>query len=266
MKHARRPRSIPRVRSPVVDEMSPTTVSRTRRGRAGRYTERQIQHIDKRAGELSTDEVNNSVKQQLSVQGPRAHAQPKQRTRYHHSLRCHGQGAENVRLVVRHTCTGQFFMCPCVKLGCCTHDIERDLSRAARAPLSRLTVSCGFYFGKNANPTAFIGLVCVSVTTTRACLPRTRHHCNRRPHCSHRRRDREDGFTKFMCYSFGSQHSGTCTRQHSCVLVLLGWIPKHVREHVMAIHAVWKVLQTQRGLICFATKFTCNFHCMAKLF
>ena len=32
----------------------------------------------------------------------------------------------------------------------------------------------------------------------------------------------------------GSQCSGTCTRQHSCVLVLSGWIPRHVREHAVA--------------------------------
>ena len=84
---------------------------------------------------------------------------------------------------------------------------------------------------------SFTCLVCVSVTTTRACPPRTRHHCNRLPHCCHRRSDRENGFAKLMCYSFGNQHSGTCTRQHSCVFVLFGWVPKHVREHVMAIHA-----------------------------
>ena len=31
------------------------------------------------------------------------------------------------------------------------------------------------------------------------------------PQCSHRWSDREEGLTKLMCYSFGSQHSGTCT-------------------------------------------------------
>ena len=46
--------------------------------------------------------------------------------------------------------------------------------------------------------------------------------------------DHEDGVTKLMCYSFGSHHSGTYTRQQSCVLPLSGWIPKHVREHAVA--------------------------------
>ena len=121
---------------------------------------------------------------------------------------------------------------------------------------------CGFTSARTRIRWSFTCLVCVSVTTTRACPSRTRHHCNRRPHCSHRRSDCEDGFTKLLCYSFGSQHSGTCTRQHSCVFVLFGWIPKHVREHVMAIHAGRKMLQTQRGLICFAT----NVHLQFSLY
>ena len=53
----------------------------------------------------------------------------------------------------------------------------------------------------------------------RPCPSRTRHHC------SHRRSDREDRFTKLMC---------TCTGQYSCVFVLFGWVPKHVREHALA--------------------------------
>ena len=36
------------------------------------------------------------------------------------------------------------------------------------------------------------------------------------------------------CKLFGSQHSGTCTRHHSCVFVLFGWVPKHVRGHALA--------------------------------
>ena len=46
--------------------------------------------------------------------------------------------------------------------------------------------------------------------------------------------DHEDRLTQSMCYSFGGQYSGTCARQHSCALVLSGWIPKHVREHAVA--------------------------------
>ena len=49
------------------------------------------------------------------------------------------------------SCTRQFAMCPCVELGCCTHDIERALSRTARAPLS-LDGKWRIYFGKKANP------------------------------------------------------------------------------------------------------------------
>ena len=130
-----------------------------------------------------------------------------------------------------------------------------------RLSVARWRAGCGFTSARTRIRWSFTCLVCVSVTTTRACPPRTRHHCNRRPHCSHRRSDCEDGFTKLMCYSFGSQHSGTCTRQHSCVFVLFGWIPKHVREYVMAIHAGRKMLQ----LICFTTMFTCHFHCICKL-
>ena len=37
-----------------------------------------------------------------------------------------------------------------------------------------------------------------------------------------------------MCFTFGSQHSGTCTRQRSCVVVLSGWVPNDVREHAVA--------------------------------
>ena len=126
------------------------------------------------------------------------------------------------------------FSCPCVEFGCCTHDIERALSGAARALLCRLTVSCGKTSARARIRWSFTCLVCVSVTATRACPPRTQHHCNRLPHCSHPWSDHEDGFTKLMCYSFGCQHSGTCTRQHSCIFVLFGLVPKHVREHAVA--------------------------------
>ena len=79
------------------------------------------------------------------------------------------------------------FSCPCVKLGCCTHDIERALSGAARALLCRLTVSCGFTSARARIRLSFTCLVCVSVTATRPCPSRTRHHSNSRPHCRHRR-------------------------------------------------------------------------------
>ena len=42
------------------------------------------------------------------------------------------------------SCTRQFFMCPCIKLGCCTHGVERVLSSAARAPLCPQMAGCGF--------------------------------------------------------------------------------------------------------------------------
>ena len=73
-------------------------------------------------------------------------------------------------------------------IGCCTHDVERALSSAARAPLCRLTVSCGFTSARTRIRWPFTCLICVSVTATRPCPPRTRHHCNRRHHCGHRRR------------------------------------------------------------------------------
>ena len=149
------------------------------------------------------------------------------------------------------------FSCPCVQLGCCTHDIERALSGAARAPLCRLTVSCGFTSARARIRRSFTCLVCVSVTATRPCPSRTRHHCNRRPHCSHRRSDGEDGFTKLMSYSFGSQHS--------CVFVLFGWVPKHVREHALA-NPRWvkdAPATTRHHLFCNGVHF--QFQCFGKL-
>ena len=114
------------------------------------------------------------------------------------------------------------------------HMILSAHCRVQHERLCRLTASGGFISARKRIRWSFTCLVRVSVIATRPCPPRTRHHCNRRPHCSHRRSDREDGFTKLMCYSFGSQHSGTCTRQYSCVFVLFGWVPKHVREHAVA--------------------------------
>ena len=87
--------------------------------------------------------------------------------------------------------------------------------------LGRQMAGWGFTSARTRIRWSFTCLVCVSVTTARSCPPRTRHHCNRRPHCSHYRSDCLDGFTKLLCYSFGSQHSGACARQDSCVLVWL---------------------------------------------
>ena len=83
------------------------------------------------------------------------------RTRYHGSCRCRRRYANygsswgwHVEIYdfifgCRGTCRRQIFMCPCVKHGSYTHNIERALSSAARASLSRLTMSCGFAFGKS---------------------------------------------------------------------------------------------------------------------
>ena len=60
---------------------------------------------------------------------------------------------------------GPFFMRPCVKLGSCTHDIERALSRAA--PLCRLTVSCGFTSARTRIRWPFTCLVYVCHDDTR---------------------------------------------------------------------------------------------------
>ena len=93
-----------------------------------------------------------------------------------------------------------FFICQCVKLGCGTHDIELVLSSVARAPLCRLTASGRFTSARTRIRWCFTCLVCVSVTATRPCPPRTRHHCNRRPRgCRLRIFARTDGLTQFIC-------------------------------------------------------------------
>ena len=75
-------------------------------------------------------------------------------------------------------CARANFSCVCVKLGCCTHDIEGALSSAARAPLCRLMAKLRNYFSKDANPIV-IHLSGACVTAARPCPPRTRHHhCN----------------------------------------------------------------------------------------
>ena len=112
--------------------------------------------------------------------------------------------------------------CPCVKLGCCTHDIERTLSGVARAPLCRLTVSCGFTSARARIRLSFTCLVCVSVTATRPCPSRTRHHFNRHPRGGKLRVFmRTDGLTPFICSYltnvFGC--SRACTHQRSSVHV-----------------------------------------------
>ena len=91
-------------------------------------------------------------------------------------------------------------MCPCVELGCCTHKIERALSRTARAPLCRLTACRGFTSARTRIRWSFTCLVCVSLTATRPCPPRTRHHCMRRPRSSRFRVFvRTDGRTPCIC-------------------------------------------------------------------
>ena len=145
-------------------------------------------------------------------------------------------------------------------------NVHLSMWNLPEGPLCRLTVSCGFTSARTRIRRSFTCLICTSVTTTRPSPRRTRHHCNRRPHPSHRRSDCEDGLTKSMCYSFGSQHSGTCTRQHSCVLLLSGWIPKHVREHAMAVHAGWKMFQDTTTPHLFRKDVHLQFQCFGKLF
>ena len=102
---------------------------------------------------------------------------------------------------------------------------------AARAPLCRLTVNCGFTLARARIRWSFTCLVCVSVTEDTTSLQPSTSLRPSSPPTRLLASDHEDGFRKLMCYSFGSQYSGTRTRQHSCVFVLSGWIPKHAREH-----------------------------------
>ena len=92
----------------------------------------------------------------------------------------------NFRLVVRMLwhLHGPNFHVHVFNLGAAHMNIERALSGAARSPLCRLTVSCGFTSARARIRRSFTCLVCVSVTATRPCPSRTRHHCNRLPHCS----------------------------------------------------------------------------------
>ena len=78
--------------------------------------------------------------------------------------------------------------------------------------------------------------------------------------------DHVDGFTKLMCYSFGSQCSGTRTRQHSCVLVLSGWIPKHVRDHAVANPRWVTDAPDTTTLHLFRKDVHLQFQCVGKLF
>ena len=114
-------------------------------------------------------------------------------------------------------------MCPCVEIGCCTHDIECALSRAARATLCRLTVSCGFTSARMRIRRSFTCLVCVSVTATRPCPSRTRHHCNRRRRSGKLRVFvRTDGLTPFICSYLNMcvwMFSRACTHQRSSIHV-----------------------------------------------
>ena len=111
----------------------------------------------------------------------------------------------------------------------------------------------------------FAFLVCVSVTTTRPCPPRTRHHCG------HRRRR--------------GAYLRVTTRTDSrnkCVTRLEVNIQAHVRVNVHAslyclvgfrimfastpwqIQAGWKMLQTQRHLTCFEKMSTYSFNVLAS--
>ena len=117
------------------------------------------------------------------------------------------------------SCTRQFSMCPCVELGCCTHDIERALSRTARAPLCRLTASGGFISARKRIRWSFTCLVRVSVIATRPCSPRTRHHCNRRTRgCKLRVFVRTDGLTPCIC-SYLNILLWKCSRLHAPTLI-----------------------------------------------
>ena len=82
------------------------------------------------------------------------------------------------------------------EFGCsraCTHQrsfVHVDFTTRARALLCRQMAGCGFILAGTRIRWSFTCLVCVSVTATRPCPSRTRHYCNRRPHCGHRRRRR----------------------------------------------------------------------------
>ena len=149
----------------------------------------------------------------------------------------------------------------------CTHQRSSVHVESTRRASVSLDGKLRIYFGKNANPTVFHFVWEVCESPRHARLQRERDIiATAAPHPSHCRSDCEDGFTKSMCCSFGSQHSGTCTRQHSCVLVLSGWIPKHVREHAMAVHAGWKMLQDTTTPHLFRKDVHLQFQCFGKLF
>ena len=129
------------------------------------------------------------------------------------------------------------------------------------------------YFGKSANPTVLqLSGMCVSQRETPVPIEDTtslQPSPSLQPSSPPTRSlasDREDGFTELICYSFGSQHSGTCTRQHSCVFVLFGWIPKNVREHTV-VNPRWvkdAPDTTRHQLFCNGVHL--QFQCFGKLF
>ena len=111
------------------------------------------------------------------------------------------------------------------------------LSSVARAPLCRLTASGRFTSARTRIRWLFACLVCVSVTTTRPCTLRTRHHCGHRHQCVHRLPaiDHEDGFTEL------------------CVLIWKSTFRQHVRVNVHA------------SLYCLVGFRTVRFHAVVNL-
>ena len=75
----------------------------------------------------------------------------------------------------------QFVTCLCVKHGCCTHVSNVFCRVRDERHLCRLTVNCRFTSTRTRTRWSFTCLFCMSVTATRPCPPRTRHHSNRRP-------------------------------------------------------------------------------------
>ena len=116
---------------------------------------------------------------------------------------------------------GPIFHVHVLNLGA-AHTISSALCRVWHERPCRLTVSCGKTSARARIRLSFTCLVCVSVTATRPCPSKTRHHFNRRPRGGRLRVFvRTDGLTPFICSYltnvFGC--SRACTHQRSSVHV-----------------------------------------------
>ena len=120
-------------------------------------------------------------------------------------------------------------------------------TRAARAPLCRQMAGCGFTSARTRIRWPFTCLVCVSVTTTRPCPPRTRHHCDRR-----RRRGaylrvttRTDSRNKCVTCFKVNIRAHVRVNVHASLYCLVGFRIMFASTP-WQIQAGWKMLQTQR--------------------